>query len=214
MATTATIRVDPETVFTPPLLLACAWGEHPWPRGGTTGAAPRPREWHGPAGACQAVLKERRRAQRRGGWPAEARGVRGDAAGREGLGRPPFCLRPGVEPLGVASARREVHRRFRRATPERREVPKLRAPGLRQAVYARLARSPSPGLAQSGAPAVPTRALGSMGARDRAGPQGAGRDWPCGSRTHGGAVPPVGGFSPRRIGVKWLIALASTVLHA
>jgi hypothetical protein len=76
MATTATIRVDQETGFTPPLSLAFEWGENQWKLGGTTGAAQRPQERHVPAGACQeAVGEERRRAKSRFGLPAEARGA-------------------------------------------------------------------------------------------------------------------------------------------
>jgi hypothetical protein len=42
MATTATIRVDQETVFTPTLFLAFELGENTWKLGCTTGAAQRP----------------------------------------------------------------------------------------------------------------------------------------------------------------------------
>ena len=73
-ATPATIRVAQETVFTPTLFLACALGEHTWPLGGTTGAAPRPRERPVPAGDGPTVPEERRRAKSRIGWPEEARG--------------------------------------------------------------------------------------------------------------------------------------------
>jgi transposase len=85
MATTATIRVDPETVCTPTLFLACELGENTWKLGGTTGAAQGPRERQVPAGDCQAVLEERRRATRRLGLPAEARVVSCDEAGRDGF---------------------------------------------------------------------------------------------------------------------------------
>ena len=75
MATTATLRVAQETVFTPPLFLAFELGANTWKLGGTTGAAQRPRERQVPAGDCPAVLEERRRAKSRFGWPAEARVV-------------------------------------------------------------------------------------------------------------------------------------------
>ena len=67
MATTATIRVDQETTFTPTLFLAFALGVHTWQLGCTTGAAQRPRERHVPAGDGQAVLEEIRRAKSRFG---------------------------------------------------------------------------------------------------------------------------------------------------
>jgi hypothetical protein len=94
-ATTATIRVEQETICTPPLLLAFELGANTWKRGGPTGAAPRPWERQGPAGACPAGLEERHRATSRVGWPEEARGVRDDAAGRGGLLAPPVLRQPG-----------------------------------------------------------------------------------------------------------------------
>jgi hypothetical protein len=62
MATTATIRVDQETVFTPTLFLAFELGENKWKLGCTTGAAQRPRERQVPAGDCQAVLEQKLRS--------------------------------------------------------------------------------------------------------------------------------------------------------
>jgi len=85
MAPRATPRIDPAIVFTPTLLLACAWGVHQWQLGCTTGAAQRPRERPVPAGDGQTVLEARPRAQSRLGLPEEARGVRGDAAGGDGF---------------------------------------------------------------------------------------------------------------------------------
>jgi len=67
MATTATIRVDQATTFTPTLFLAFEWGVNTWKLGCTTGAAQRPRERHVPAGDGPAVLEERRRTQSRCG---------------------------------------------------------------------------------------------------------------------------------------------------
>src|SRR5262249_22945425 len=59
---------------------------------------------------------------------------------------------------------------------------------------------------QSGAPAVPMMAIGSIGARDRDGPQGSVLDWPCCSSSNGGTMPTVGCSSTRRIGLKWIIS--------
>jgi hypothetical protein len=80
-------RLTHATTDRPALCLACAWGVHPWPRGGTTGAAQRPRERHVPARHREAVQAESRRAKPRCGLPAAARGRRGDEAGRDGGGR-------------------------------------------------------------------------------------------------------------------------------
>jgi hypothetical protein len=137
MATTATSRVAQQTTCPPTLFRAFELGVHPWQLGGPPGAAPRPREWHVPAGDGPAVLEAIRRAQSRCGFPAEARGGRGDAAGREGLWRPRFCGRQGRAPAVVAAARRAVPRRARRAKPARLEVPPRRPRRLRQAAGAK-----------------------------------------------------------------------------
>jgi transposase len=125
MATTATIRVDQQTAFTPTLFLACELGVNKWQLGCTTGAAQRPRERQVPAGDGQTVLEERRRATSRFGLPAEARVVRGYAAGRDGWWLHRFFVSHGVEHSVVDSASIEVHRRSRRAKPDRLDVPKL-----------------------------------------------------------------------------------------
>ena len=75
MATTATIRVEQETGFPPPLALAFALGEPKGKLGGPPRAAQRPRARPVPAGAGPAVWEEIRRAKRRCGWPEEARGA-------------------------------------------------------------------------------------------------------------------------------------------
>jgi transposase len=123
-ATPATIRVAQETPCPPPLFLACALGVHTWKRGGTTGAAQRPRERHGPAGDGQAVLEEIRRAKSRFGLPEEARGVRGSEAGRDGFWLHRFFVSQGREHAVVDAARLEGNRRSRRAKTDRLEVPK------------------------------------------------------------------------------------------
>jgi hypothetical protein len=123
MPTTATTHVDQATAFTPPLGLAFALGVHTWQLGCTPGAAQRPRERHVPAGDGPRGLEERRRAQSRLGLPAAARVVRGSAAGRDGLWLHRFFVSHEVEHSGVDSARLAVHRRARRAKPERLEGP-------------------------------------------------------------------------------------------
>jgi transposase len=125
LATTAALRVDQQTVFTPPLFLAFALGEHKWKLGGTTGAAQRPRERHVPAGDGQAVLEERRRAKSRFDWPEAARVVSCSAAGRDGWWLHRFFVSQGVEHCVVDSASMAVHRRSRRAKTARLDVPKL-----------------------------------------------------------------------------------------
>jgi transposase len=126
MATTATTRGKQETAVTPTLFLAFELGVHTWKLGFTTGAAPRPRERHVPAGDGQTVLEERRRAKSRFGWPEEARVVRCDEAGRDGFGLHRFLRSQGVENAVVDSASIAVNRRSRRATTDRLEVPQLR----------------------------------------------------------------------------------------
>ena len=147
MATTATTRIKQETACTPTLFLAFELGVKTWQRGFTTGAAQRPRERPGPAGACHTVLEERRRAKSRCGLPEAARGVRGDEAGRVGLGLQRFCISQGVEHAVVDAARRAGHRRSRRAQTERLAVPKLRTMRRRQTAGAqqvgRVGRVPS-----------------------------------------------------------------------
>jgi transposase len=144
---TATSRVEQAPVFPPTLWLACEWEEHQWPLGGTTGAAQRPRERHGPAGDCPAVLEERGRATSRVGWPAEARGGRGEGAGRAGLWRHRFVGRPGVAHVVVDSASLAVQRRDRRAQTEGLDGPKRRTMVWRHAAGAkqgwRVGRIPS-----------------------------------------------------------------------
>jgi transposase len=121
MATTTT-RVDQETAFTPTLFLAFELGVHTWKLGFTTGAAQRPRERQVPAGDCHMVLEERRRAKSRFGLPEEAQVVRCYEAGRDGFWLHRFWLSQGVENVVVDSASIEVHRRYRRAKPDRLAV--------------------------------------------------------------------------------------------
>jgi hypothetical protein len=122
MATRATTRGKQETACTPTLCVAFALGVPTWQLGCTTGAAQRPRARHVAAGACHTVLEERRRAKRRCGFPAEARGVRGAAAGRDGVGLQRFLRSQGGEPAVVDAASRAGKRRARRAKTERLEV--------------------------------------------------------------------------------------------
>jgi transposase len=133
MTTTATTHVDQATAFTPTLLLAFELGGNTWTRGFTTGAAPRPRERHVPAGACQRGLEERRRAKSRFGLPEEARVGRCYEAGREGVWLPRFFVSHAGEHSVVDSASLAVHRRYRRAQTDRLAVPKLLTLRRRQA---------------------------------------------------------------------------------
>ena len=133
MATTATIRVDPETAFTPTLFLAFELGENKWKLGCTTGAAQRPRERQVPAGDCQAVLEEIRRAKSRFGLPEEARVVSCYEAGRDGFWLHRFLVSQGIENSVVDSASLEVNRRSRRAKTDRLDVHKLLTMLLRHA---------------------------------------------------------------------------------
>jgi hypothetical protein len=119
MATTAMPRVAQETPYPPPRSLAFALGVHQWQRGFTTGAAQRPRARHVPARHLETVQEESRRAQHRCGFPAAARVVRGDEAGREGLWLPRGFVPQGGDHGVVASSRLAGQRRHRRAQTER-----------------------------------------------------------------------------------------------
>src|SRR4029434_6783313 len=115
MATAATTCIDQETAFTPTLFLAFELGENKWKLGCTTGAAQRPRERQVPAGDCQAVLEEIRRAKSRFGLPEEARVVSCYEAGRDGFWLHRYLVAHDVENLVIDSASIEVNRRQRRA---------------------------------------------------------------------------------------------------
>jgi transposase len=125
MATTATTRIDQETACIPTLFLAFELGVNTWKLGCTTGAAQRPRERQVPAGDCQTVLEEIRRAKHRFGLPEEARVVSCYEAGRDGFWLHRFLVSHGVENSVVDSASIEVNRRYRRATTDRLDVHKL-----------------------------------------------------------------------------------------
>ena len=133
MATTATTRVNQETAFTPTLFLAFELGVHTWKLGFTTGAAQRPRERQVPAGDCQTVLEEIRRATSRFGLPEAARVVSCYEAGRDGFWCHRFFVSQGVENAVVDSASLEVNRRYRRAKTDRLDVHKLLTMLLRHA---------------------------------------------------------------------------------
>jgi hypothetical protein len=85
MATTTTPRIDPATTHAPTLLLAFELGVSQWKLGVTTGVAQRPRQWHVPGCAVQAVFEEVNRAKRRVGLPEDTRVVSGYKAGRDGF---------------------------------------------------------------------------------------------------------------------------------
>jgi transposase len=133
MTTTATPHVDQATAFTPTLFLAFELGVNTWKLGFTTGAAQRPRERQVPAGDCQRVLEEIRRAKSRFGLPEEARVVSGYEAGRDGFGLHRFLVSHEVENSVVDSASIEVNRRYRRAKTDRLDVHKLLTMLLRHA---------------------------------------------------------------------------------
>lgn len=103
MATTATIRVEQETGFPPPLALAFALGEPKGKLGGPLGVAQRPRARPVPAGAGPAVWEEICRAKRRCGWPEEARGGRG-------------CRVTGIPTATARGAEQIAHKKSRAGT--------------------------------------------------------------------------------------------------
>jgi transposase len=120
-----------ETLERPALLLAFEWGVHQGKLGFTTGAAQRLRERHGPARQIEAVREEIRRAKARVGFPADAPGIRGYEAGRDGCWLHRWLLPQEVTNCVVDSSSLEVNRRHRRAKTDRLDVQKLRTMLLR-----------------------------------------------------------------------------------
>jgi transposase len=137
LATATPIRITEEPPDRPARLLACALGAQPWKRGGTTGAAQRPRERQGSARHLAATREEIGRAQARVGWPAAAPVISGDEAGRDGVWLRRGRVPPGVATGVVAASRMAVHRRHRRAQTARRDGPQWRPMLLRHAAGAR-----------------------------------------------------------------------------
>jgi transposase len=114
-------------------VLAFALGENTGKLGFTTGAAPRPRARQVAAGASSTVWEEMRRATHRFGWPDNPRVVRGDEAGRDGVGLQRCFGRQGREHAVVDAASMAVHRRARRAQTDRLDGPTRRTRRLRDA---------------------------------------------------------------------------------
>jgi transposase len=85
MTTATSIRIAHETIDRPARLLALELGANPWKLGFTPGGAHRPRERHVPARHREAVREESRQAQARCGRPADAPGISGYEAGRDGF---------------------------------------------------------------------------------------------------------------------------------
>jgi transposase len=110
MATLVSTRSAQETAFSPTLFLAFELGVKTWKLGFTTGAAQRPRERQVPAGDCQTVLEERRRAKSRFGLPENTQVVSCYEAGRDGFWLHRFLVGHGVESRVVDSASIEVNR--------------------------------------------------------------------------------------------------------
>ena len=147
MTTATPIRIAPDTIDRPARLLALALGANPWPLGFTTGAAQRPRERHVLARHMEAVRAESRQAPERFGLPAEAPGISGYEAGRDGFWLHRGCVPPGVANGGVAASSLAVNRRPRRATTARLAVQKRLTMLLRHVAGARqgwrIVRGPS-----------------------------------------------------------------------
>ena len=87
MPTATSVRIAQEIPDRPALVLAFDLGVKHWTRGCTPGAAQRPRERHVPARPLEAGPEAIRRATPRVGWPAAARVISGDEAGRDGFWR-------------------------------------------------------------------------------------------------------------------------------
>ena len=97
------------------MCVACALREHPWPLGCTTGHGHKPRARTVTARQQDRGLDARAQATRRGGLPATAPVVRGDAAGRAGCGRHRCVQGHGIPPQVVEASALEGTRRRRRA---------------------------------------------------------------------------------------------------
>jgi transposase len=110
---------------TPTLFVAFELGVNKWKRGCTTGAAPRLRERHVPAGDGPTVLEEIRRAKSRFGLPEATRVGSCSEAGRDGFWLHRFCVRQGVATAVVDAASIAVKRRSRRAKTDRLDVHQL-----------------------------------------------------------------------------------------
>ena len=125
MATSATSRVEQDTLPQPTLSLACKLGQNTWKLGFTIGVAQPPRERTIPAGDVARLQQESARAKQRFGLPEDARVVSCYEAGRDGFWLHRSLVAHGIQNHVIDSASIEVNRRQRRAKTDRLDGRKL-----------------------------------------------------------------------------------------
>jgi transposase len=125
MATSATARIEQDTLPQPRLFLAFELGKDKWKLGFTIGVAQRPRERTIPAGDVARLQQEIARAKQRFDLPADAPVVSCYEAGRDGFWLHRCLIAHGVQNHVIDSASIEVNRRQRRAKTDRLDVRKL-----------------------------------------------------------------------------------------
>ena len=125
MGTSATSRIEQDTLPQPTLSLAFELGQNTWKLGFTIGVAQPPRERTIPAGDVARLQQEITRAKQRFGLPEDARVVSCYEAGRDGFWLHRYLVAHGIQNHVIDSARIEVNRRQRRAKTDRLDVRKL-----------------------------------------------------------------------------------------
>jgi transposase len=125
MGTSATSRIEQDTLPQPTLSLAFELGKNTWKLGFTIGVAQQPRERTIPAGDVARLQQEIARAKQRFGLPEDARIVSCYEAGRDGFWLHRYLVAHNVQNHVIDSASIEVNRRQRRAKTDRLDVRKL-----------------------------------------------------------------------------------------
>jgi transposase len=125
MGTSATSRIEQDTLPQPTLSLAFELGKNTWKLGFTIGVAQQPRERTIPAGDVARLQQEIARAKQRFSLPEDARIVSCYEAGRDGFWLHRYLVAHNVQNHVIDSASIEVNRRQRRAKTDRLDVRKL-----------------------------------------------------------------------------------------
>ena len=125
MGTSATSRIEQDTLPQPTLSLAFELGQNTWKLGFTIGVAQPPRERTIPAGDVARVPQEITRAKQCFGLPEDARVVSCYEAGRDGFWLHRSLVAPGLPNHVSDSASIEVNRRQRRVKTDRLDVRKF-----------------------------------------------------------------------------------------
>jgi transposase len=125
MGTSATSRIEQDTLPQPTLSLAFELGKNTWKLGFPIGVAQQPRERTIPAGDVARLQQEIARAKQRFGLPEDARIVSCYEAGRDGFWLHRYLVAHNLQNHVIDSASIEVNRRQRRAKTDRLDVRKL-----------------------------------------------------------------------------------------